>query len=97
MVYFCLIFKKNIFKIVLFYFLDSYLFALRLKPDAIPNIDVPYLVLPSTDPENSSRNGPMKLHHPSVLSPNQKMKKGKKSGEDPEPGEIGKGSRNVFF
>ena len=36
---------------------DSYVFALRLKPNAIPTIDVPYLVIfTSEDAESDSKN-----------------------------------------
>ena len=55
---------------------ESYLFALRLKPDAVPNINVPYLVMLASDDTNNgdlkSSQIDLKLHHPSILSPNKK-------------------------
>ena len=54
---------------------DSYLFALRLKPDAVPNINVPYLVmLGSADTNNSdlkSSQTDLKPQNHSILSPNK--------------------------
>lgn len=55
---------------------ESYLFALRLKPDAVPNINVPYLVMLGSDDTNNTNNSDLKssdlkLHHPSILSPNK--------------------------
>ena len=66
--------------ILLFYifFSDSYQFALRLKPDAVPTIDVPFLVMLSYD--GTENDSSIKLNHPSILSsPNKSEFKSKKS------------------
>jgi len=57
---------------------DSYQFALRLKPDAVPTIDVPFLVMLSYD--GTENDSSLKLNHPSILSsPNKSEFKSKKS------------------
>jgi len=57
---------------------DSYQFALRLKPDAVPTIDVPFLVMLGYD--GTENDSSLKLNHPSILSsPNKSEVKSKKS------------------
>lgn len=60
------------------FFSDSYQFALRLKPDAVPTIDVPFLVMLGYD--GTDNDSSLKLNHPSILSsPNKSEFKPKKS------------------
>ena len=66
----------SVFLLFYIFFSDSYQFALRLKPDAVPTIDVPFLVMLSYD--GTENDSSLKLNHPSI-SPNKSEFKTKKS------------------
>ena len=66
----------SVFLLFYIFVSDSYQFALRLKPDAVPTIDVPFLVMLGYD--GTENDSSLKLNHPSI-SPNKSEFKTKKS------------------